>query len=129
MLFAVRYQPLSAANFASGPVTSSGPNMVRVGYANGGTFSFGFLIVNDGQLPVKVQGIQITGQNQLLVPDRLETAAKRYAGSLSEFDPPSRSSSRSRWPAAIADGSWFGRTSGTAVASSAAPPRRTRDSR
>ena len=87
VLFAVRYQPLSAANFASGPVTSSGANMVRVGYANGGTFSFGFLIVNDGQLPVKVQGIQITGQSQLLVPVRLETAAKRYAGSLSEFDP------------------------------------------
>ena len=87
VLFAVRYQPLSAANFASGPVTSSGPNMVRLGYANGGTFSFGFLIVNDGQLPVKVQGIQITGQNQLLVPVRLETAAKRYAGSLSESDP------------------------------------------
>jgi len=30
VLFAVRYQPVSAANFASGPVTSSGPNMVRV---------------------------------------------------------------------------------------------------
>jgi len=87
VLFAVRYQPLSAANFASGPVTSSGPNMVRVGYANGGTFSFGFLIVNEGQLPVKIQGIQITGQSQLLVPVRLETAAKRYTGSLSESDP------------------------------------------
>lgn len=87
VVFAVRYQPLSAANFASGPVTSSGPNMVRVEYANGGTFSFGFLIVNDGQLPVKIRGIQITGQSQLLVPVRLETAAKRYTGSLGEFDP------------------------------------------
>jgi hypothetical protein len=87
VLFAVRYQPLSAANFASGPVTSSGTNMVRVGYTNGGTFSFGFLIVNDGQLPVKIQGIQITGQSQLLVPVRLETAAKRYAGGLGEGDP------------------------------------------
>jgi hypothetical protein len=87
VLFAVRYQPLSAANFASGPVTSSGPNMVRVGYANGGTFSFGFLIVNDGPLPVKIQRIQMTGQNQLLVPVRLETAGKRYAGSLGEGDP------------------------------------------
>ena len=87
VLFAVLYQPLSAANFASGPVTSSGPNMVRVGYANGGTFSFGFLVVNDGSLPVKVQGIQITGQSQLLIPVRLETATKRYAGSLSEGDP------------------------------------------
>ena len=87
VLFAVRYQPLSAANFASGPVTSSGPNMVQVGYANGGTFSFGFLIVNEGQLPVEIQEIQITGQSQLLVPVRLETASKRYAGSLGEGDP------------------------------------------
>ena len=87
VLFAVRYQPLSAANFASGPVASAGPNTVRVGYENGGTFSFGFLIVNDGQLPVKVQRIQSTGQNQLLVPVRVETAAQRYAGSLGEGDP------------------------------------------
>ena len=86
VLFAVRYQPLSAANFASGPVTSSGPNMVRVGYANGGTFSFGFLIVNDGPLPVKIQRIHVTGQSELLVTVRLETAAKRYAGSLGEGD-------------------------------------------
>lgn len=87
VLFAVRYQPLSAANFASGTVASAGPNTVRVGYENGGTFSFGFLIVNDGQLPVKVQRIQSTGQNQLLVPVRLETAAQRYAGSLGQGDP------------------------------------------
>jgi hypothetical protein len=87
VLFAVRYQPLSAANFASGSVTSSGPNIVRVGYANGGTFSFGFLVVNDGPLPVKIQRIQITGQNELLVTDGLETAAKRYAGSLGQGDP------------------------------------------
>ena len=87
VLFALRYQPLSAANFASGPVTSSGPNMVRVGYANGGTFSFGFLIVNDGPLPVKIQRIHVTGQSELLVTVRLETAAKRYAGALGEGDP------------------------------------------
>jgi len=87
VLFAVRYQPLSAANFASGRVTSSDPNMVRVGYANGGTFSFGFLVVNDGPLPVKIQRIQMTGPSGLLVPVRLETAAKRYAGSLGEGDP------------------------------------------
>jgi len=87
VLFALRYQPLSAANFASGPVTSSGANVVRVGYANGGTFSFGFLVVNDGPLPVKIQGIHVTGQSDLLVTVRLETAAKRDAGSLSEFDP------------------------------------------
>ena len=87
VLFAVRYQPLSAANFASGPVASSGTNTVRVGYEDGGTFSFGFLIVNEGQLPVRVQRIQMAGQNQLLVPVRLETAAKRYAGSLGQGDP------------------------------------------
>ena len=87
VLFAVRYQPLSAANFASGPVASSGSNTVQVGYENGGTFSFGFLIVNDGQLPVQIQSIQMTGQNQLLVPFRLESATKRYAGSLGEGDP------------------------------------------
>ncbi|MGH7588360.1 MAG: hypothetical protein ACRELU_07200, partial [Gemmatimonadota bacterium] len=87
VLFAVRFQPLSTANFASGPVTSSGANMVRVGYASGGTFSFGFLVVNDGPLPVKIQRIQITGQNELLVTVGLETAAKRYAGSLGQGDP------------------------------------------
>jgi hypothetical protein len=87
VLFAVRYQPLTAANFASGPVTSSGANVVRVGYANGGTFSFGFLVVNDGPLPVKIQRIQVTGQNDLLVTVGLETAAQRYAGSLAQGDP------------------------------------------
>lgn len=87
VLFAVRYQPLSAANLASGPVARSDPNMVRVGYTGGGTFSFGFLIVNDGRFPVKIQRIQLTGQSQLLVPVRVETAAKRDAGSLGESDP------------------------------------------
>ena len=86
VLFAVRYQPLSAANFASGPVTESG-NMVRLEYANGGTFSFGFLLVNDGPLPLKIQRIQLTGQSELLIPVRLETAAKRDAGSLGVGDP------------------------------------------
>jgi hypothetical protein len=87
VLFAVRYQPLTAADFASGPVTSSGANVVRVGYANGGTFSFGFLVVNDGPLPVKIQRIQVTGQNHLLVTAGIETAAQRYAGSLAQGDP------------------------------------------
>ncbi|HJU57561.1 MAG TPA: hypothetical protein VJ774_02370 [Actinomycetota bacterium] len=87
VVFAVRYQPLSAANLASEPLAQSDPNIVRVEYENGGTFSFGFLIVNDGQLPVNVQRIQMTGQNQLLVPVRLETAGQRYAGSLGEGDP------------------------------------------
>jgi hypothetical protein len=87
VLFALRYQPISAANFASEPVPQSDPKLVRVGYTNGGTFSFGFLVVNDGPLPVKIQRIQMTGRNELLVPVRLETAAKRYAGSLDEGDP------------------------------------------
>jgi hypothetical protein len=86
VLFAVRYQPLSAGNFASGPVTESG-NMVRVEYATGGTFSFGFLLVNDGPVPLKIERIQVTGQNELLIPVRLETAAKRDAGSLGVGDP------------------------------------------
>jgi hypothetical protein len=86
VLFAVRYQPLSTANFASGPVTESG-HMVRVEYANGGTFSFGFLLVNDGPVPLKIQRIQVTGQNELLIPVRFETAAKRDAGSLGVGDP------------------------------------------
>jgi hypothetical protein len=87
VLFAIRYQPLSAANFASGTVTESGRDMIRLEYANGGTFSFGFLLVNDGPLPLKIQRIQLTGQNELLIPVRLETAAKRDAGSLGEGDP------------------------------------------
>jgi hypothetical protein len=87
VLFALRYQPLSAANFASGSVAQSDSKMVRVGYENGGTFSFGFLVVNDGPLPVKVQSIQITGQSELLVTVGLETAPKRDAGSLAQGDP------------------------------------------
>jgi hypothetical protein len=87
VLFALRYQPLSAANFASGSVAQSDSKMVRVGYANGGTFSFGFLVVNDGPLPVRIQRIQVTGQNDLLVTVGLETAAQRDAGSLGQGDP------------------------------------------
>lgn len=87
VLLGLRYQPLSAANFASGSVAQSDAKMVRVGYENGGTFSFGFLVVNDGPLPVKIQRIQIAGQSELLITVRLETAAKRYAGSLGEGDP------------------------------------------
>jgi hypothetical protein len=87
VLFAVRYQPLSAGNLASGPMTQSGPSMIRVGYANGGTFSLGFLVLNDGPFPVKIQGIQMTRQSELLVPVRLEMATKRSVGSLGESDP------------------------------------------
>src|ERR671911_1440421 len=87
VLFALRYQHISAANFASQSVPQADQNVVRVTYTSGGTFSFGFLVVNDGPLPVKIQRIQLTGRNQLLVPVRLETAGKRYAGSLGEADP------------------------------------------
>ncbi len=87
VLFAVRYQPLSSANFASGSGAESGPNMIRLQYTSGGTFSFGFLLVNDGPLPLKIQRIRVTGQNELLIPVRLETAAKRDAGSLGVGDP------------------------------------------
>ena len=87
VLFALRYQPLSAANFASESVAQSDSKMVRVGYENGGTFSFGFLVVNDGPLPVKIQAIQVTGQSELLVTVGLQTAANRYAGSLGQGDP------------------------------------------
>ena len=74
VLFAVRYEPLSAAErfSASGPVTADGPNMIRVGYVHEGTFSMGFLLVNDGPFPVKIQRIQMTGQNALMVPVGLE---------------------------------------------------------
>jgi hypothetical protein len=87
VLFALRYQPISAANFASDPVPQADANVIRVGYTTGGTFSFGYLVVNDGPLPVKIQRIQMTGRNQLLVPVRLETAGNRYAGSLGAGDP------------------------------------------
>jgi hypothetical protein len=87
VLFALRYQPLTTANFASDPVPQVEANVVRVGYTSGGTFAFGFLVVNDGPLPVKIQKIQLIGRNQLLVPVRFETAGKRYAGSLGESDP------------------------------------------
>src|SRR6266540_4905674 len=87
VLFAVRYQPLTAANFSYGTGTESGGDMIRLEYANGGTFSFGFLLVNDGPLPLKIERIQLTGQNELLIPVRLETAAKRDAGSLGVGDP------------------------------------------
>lgn len=87
VLFALRYQPLSAANFASESVAQSDSKMVRVGYENGGTFSFGFLVVNDGPLPVKIQAIQVTGQSELLVTVGLQTAANRDAGSLAQGDP------------------------------------------
>jgi hypothetical protein len=86
VLFAVRYQPLSAANLASAGVSRSGA-MVVVRYQEGATFSLGFLLVNDGPLPLKIQTIQVSGRNELLTPVKLETAPGRYAGRLGETDP------------------------------------------
>src|SRR5215217_1764921 len=86
VLFAVRYQPLSTANFASGLVRQSDAKTFVVEYADGETFSFGFLLVNDGPLPVKIQEIQMSGRNEPLLPVKIETAAKRYAGRLGEGD-------------------------------------------
>ena len=90
VLFALRYQPLPLRTSPPESVAQSDSKMVRVGYENGGTFSFGFLVVNDGPLPVKVQSIQITGQSELLVTVGLETAPKRDAGSLAQGDPSPR---------------------------------------
>jgi hypothetical protein len=87
VVFAARYQPMSAANLASGSVTQSGPNLLEVQYRSGGTFAVGFLLVNDGPFPAEIQRIQLTGPNELLIPVRLETASKKDAGSLAEGDP------------------------------------------
>jgi hypothetical protein len=87
VIVAARYQPLSAANLASGSVTQSGPNMLEVQYRSGGTLAIGFLLVNDGPFPAQIQRIQMTGPNELLIPVRLETASKKDAGSLVEGDP------------------------------------------
>lgn len=86
VLFAVRYQPLSAANLASDGASQSGPTLM-VRYAEGATFSVGFLLVNDGPLPLEIRAIQLTGRNELLTPVRLETAPGRYAGRLGATDP------------------------------------------
>jgi hypothetical protein len=87
VLFAVRYQPLSAANLASDAVPQPGRDMIVPEYAAGHSFSFGFLLANDGPLPVKILSVKVTGPNELLIPVRIETASKRDAGSLSEADP------------------------------------------
>jgi hypothetical protein len=87
VLFAARYQPLSTTNFASGAVSQSNAKVVRLEYKAGGTFALGFLLVNDGPVPVKILRMQMTGKNELLIPVRLETASKRYAGSIAAGDP------------------------------------------
>jgi hypothetical protein len=86
VVFALRYQPLSAANLASDAASQSGPTLVAR-YQEGATFSLGFLLVNDGPLPLKIQAIRMTGPNELLTPVKIETAPARYAGRLGETDP------------------------------------------
>lgn len=88
VVFVVRYQPLSTGNFtSSGPVTADGANGIRVAYTGGGTFSFGFLLINDGPVPLTINRIQVTGPNELLVPLKVELAAKRDAGAIGVGDP------------------------------------------
>ena len=83
VFFVVRYQPLSTGNFtSSGPVTADGANGIRVAYTGGGTFSFGFLLINDGPVPLTIDKVQFTGPNELLVPLKVEMAAKRDAGAI-----------------------------------------------
>lgn len=86
VLFAVRYQPLSAANLASDGASPSG-RMLVVRYEEGAAFSVGFLLVNDGPLPLKIQAIQLSGRDELLTPVKVETAPGRYAGRLGATDP------------------------------------------
>ena len=83
VVFVVRYQPLSTGNFtSSGPVTADGANGIRVAYAGGGTFSFGFLLINDGPVPMTIDKVQFTGPNELLIPLKVEMAEKRDAGAI-----------------------------------------------
>jgi hypothetical protein len=86
VVFAVRYQPLSAGNLASDRASESGPMLV-VRYQEGTTFSVGFLLVNDGPLPLEVRAIQLSGRNELMTPVKVETAPGRYAGRLGATDP------------------------------------------
>ena len=83
--FAVQYNPLSTRNFAaSGDVTDAGHNVVRVRYSDGDTFSFGFLLANNGPVPLTVQKIQLTGGQELLVPVKVLVAPKRAAGNIDD---------------------------------------------
>ena len=86
VLFAIRYQPLSTANIASQGASQSGPMLVAR-YQEGATFSLGFVLVNDGPLPLTIQSIQVSGRNELLTPVKVQTAPGRFAGRLGETDP------------------------------------------
>jgi len=86
VVFAVRYQPLTIGNFASSEPVRTG-NMIHPVYTNGSTFSFGFMLINDGPVPLNLQRIQFTGNEELLAPVRVETSEKRGAGSIAVGDP------------------------------------------
>jgi hypothetical protein len=83
--FAVQYNPLSARNFAaSNAAADAGHNLVRVSYSGGNTFSFGFLLANNGPVPLTVQKIQLTGDQELLVPVKVQIASRRAAGNIDD---------------------------------------------
>jgi hypothetical protein len=86
VFFAVRYQPLSTANLASDGASPSGRTLV-LPYRVGVTTALGFLLLNDGPLPLEIHAIQLSGRNELLTPVKLETAPGRYAGRLGVTDP------------------------------------------
>ena len=87
VVFAVRYQPLTIGNFVSSEPVGTESNMISPAYVEGGTFSFGFMLINDGPVPVTVERIQFTGNDELLAPLRMETANRRDAGALASGDP------------------------------------------
>jgi hypothetical protein len=83
--FAVQYNPFSTRNFAAATAaTDAGNNLVRVSYSGGDTFSFGFLLANNGPVPLTVQKIQLTGARELLVPVNTQVAPKRAAGHIDD---------------------------------------------
>ena len=87
VVFAVRYQPLTIGNFVSSEPVGAGSNMISPVYTEGGTFSFGFMLINDGPVPVTVERIQFTGNDELLAPIRIEMANRRDAGAIAPGDP------------------------------------------
>jgi hypothetical protein len=61
--------------------------MLVVPYQEGATFSVGFLLVNDGPLPLEIRAIKLSGRNELMTSVKVETAPGRYAGRLGATDP------------------------------------------
>jgi hypothetical protein len=83
--YAVQYNPFSTHNFAAATAaTDAGHNLVQVSYSDGDTFSFGFLLANNGPVPLTIQKIQLTGARELLVPVNTQVAPKRAAGHMDD---------------------------------------------